>query len=82
MLSLFFSNLKCENLLLDKHNKLMVSDCGFTRAQIRQRGAPSSPSSSYVGKAEYATPEVLQGISSNALSAQKSNKRQTNLIII
>ncbi|KAI3389351.1 hypothetical protein SNEBB_010707 [Seison nebaliae] len=50
-------DLKCENLLLDIHNNIKVSDFGFAR-----RFMPNDLSTTYCGSAAYAAPEVLQGI--------------------
>ncbi|BFZ11994.1 hypothetical protein BsWGS_15035 [Bradybaena similaris] len=50
-------DLKCENLLLDYHNNLKVSDFGFSR-YFEDPGI----SKTFCGSAAYAAPEILQGI--------------------
>ncbi|KAI6654882.1 Testis-specific serine/threonine-protein kinase 1 [Oopsacas minuta] len=46
-------DLKCENLLLDKNNKLMIADLGFV---TREMGRLST----YCGSIAYVSPEVLR----------------------
>ncbi|XP_054770468.2 testis-specific serine/threonine-protein kinase 4-like [Lytechinus pictus] len=56
-------DLKCENLLLNKHNMLKITDFGFARSKMK----PSEPgktilSETYCGSYAYAPPEILRGI--------------------
>ena len=54
---LFDRDLKCENILLDGHNNIKVSDFGFARIL-----KPDDVSRTFCGSAAYAAPEILQGI--------------------
>ncbi|XP_076464188.1 testis-specific serine/threonine-protein kinase 2-like [Babylonia areolata] len=54
-------DLKCENLLLDYHNNIKVSDFGFAR--YYEDPSPNTLSKTFCGSAAYAAPEILQGIS-------------------
>ncbi len=55
---MFYSrDLKCENILLDTHNSLKVTDFGFARQLM-----PEDHSKTFCGSAAYAAPEILQGI--------------------
>ncbi|KAJ8309428.1 hypothetical protein KUTeg_014302 [Tegillarca granosa] len=49
-------DLKCENVLLDKQNRIKVSDYGFSRYFN-----PGDISKTFCGSAAYAAPEILQG---------------------
>lgn len=56
-------DLKCENLLLNKHNMLKITDFGFARSKMK----PAEPgrtilSETYCGSYAYAPPEILKGI--------------------
>jgi len=50
-------DLKCENILLDRHNNVKVSDFGFSK-DLLVGGAPSW---TFCGSSAYASPEILQG---------------------
>jgi len=50
-------DLKCENILLDRHNDVKVSDFGFTKELI----TGGAPSCTFCGSSAYASPEILQG---------------------
>lgn len=50
-------DLKCENILLDRHNNVKVSDFGFSK-DLMVGGAPSC---TFCGSSAYASPEILQG---------------------
>ncbi|XP_067942877.1 testis-specific serine/threonine-protein kinase 1-like [Watersipora subatra] len=50
-------DLKCENLLLDVHNNIKISDFGFAR-----RFENSETCRTFCGSAAYAAPEILQGV--------------------
>ena len=50
-------DMKCENLLLDAHNNVKISDFGFCRS-VEQGDLCKT----YCGSAAYAAPEILQGI--------------------
>jgi len=50
-------DLKCENILLDRHNNVKVSDFGFSK-ELLVGGAPSC---TFCGSSAYASPEILQG---------------------
>ncbi|XP_022089018.1 testis-specific serine/threonine-protein kinase 1-like [Acanthaster planci] len=49
-------DLKCENLLLDGHNNIKITDFGFSR-----RITKSDLSKTFCGSAAYAAPEILLG---------------------
>jgi len=53
-------DLKCENLLLFKNNKVKVADFGFARSCVDGEGKKIL-SQTYCGSAAYAAPEILRG---------------------
>nr|XP_039267547.1 testis-specific serine/threonine-protein kinase 1-like [Styela clava] len=53
-------DLKCENLLLDKENKLLLTDFGFSKSMIFNAGNVVL-SSTFCGSAAYAAPEIIRG---------------------
>jgi len=56
-ISMAHRDLKCENLLLDYHNNIKVTDFGFSRFYEEP-----ALSKTFCGSAAYAAPEILQGI--------------------
>jgi len=54
-------DLKCENLLLDKDHKLLLTDFGFSRPVIFNNNGSVNLSSTFCGSAAYAAPEIIQG---------------------
>lgn len=54
-------DLKCENLLLDKNNKLLLTDFGFSKTITYDPSGNASLSSTFCGSAAYAAPEIIQG---------------------
>lgn len=57
-------DLKCENLLLFKDNKVKIADFGFGRACVDADGRRIL-SETYCGSAAYAAPEILKGTKYN-----------------
>ncbi|XP_070576328.1 testis-specific serine/threonine-protein kinase 4-like [Ptychodera flava] len=55
-------DLKCENLLLNKHNNLKITDFGFARGNMKPREGRIILSETYCGSYAYAPPEILRGI--------------------
>lgn len=53
-------DLKCENLLLFKNNKVKIADFGFARSCVDADGKKIL-SQTYCGSAAYAAPEILRG---------------------
>lgn len=64
-LIIFRRDLKCENLLLGKDNKLILSDFGFCKFVNYDFNGNVEPSATFCGSAAYAAPETLQGKSNN-----------------
>ncbi|KAF6017109.1 hypothetical protein EB796_024582 [Bugula neritina] len=54
-------DLKCENVLLDKHNHVKITDFGFARANLTRPDGTRVLSRTYCGSYSYAAPEVLTG---------------------
>uniref|UniRef100_A0A3Q3FDS2 non-specific serine/threonine protein kinase n=1 Tax=Labrus bergylta TaxID=56723 RepID=A0A3Q3FDS2_9LABR len=57
-------DLKCENLLLDRHYNLKVCDFGFSK-RLMYRHGNMVLSETYCGSWSYAAPEVLRGLPYN-----------------
>ncbi|NXC48678.1 TSSK1 kinase, partial [Penelope pileata] len=55
-------DLKCENILLDEHLNVKLSDFGFSKHLSRDENGKVILSKTFCGSAAYAAPEVLQGI--------------------
>ncbi|PKK25970.1 testis-specific serine/threonine-protein kinase 2 [Columba livia] len=55
-------DLKCENILLDEHLNIKLSDFGFSKYLSRDENGKPILSKTFCGSAAYAAPEVLQGI--------------------
>ena len=60
-IDVFYRDLKCENLLLDKNNKLLLTDFGFSKTITYDSNGKASLSSTFCGSAAYAAPEIIQG---------------------
>ena len=60
ILCLHSRDLKCENILLDVHNNVKLTDFGFCRFY-----EVGNLSKTFCGSAAYAAPEILQGIPYN-----------------
>lgn len=54
-------DLKCENLLLDKDFKLLLTDFGFSKSMIFNDNGRVTLSNTFCGSAAYAAPEIIQG---------------------
>ncbi len=54
-------DLKCENILLDKHNNLKITDFGFARDRMKPVDGKVPLSQTYCGSYAYAPPEILTG---------------------
>lgn len=54
-------DLKCENVLLDKHYHLKVTDFGFAKRVPKVKNGEFKPSETYCGSYAYAPPEILKG---------------------
>ncbi|XP_078492914.1 testis-specific serine/threonine-protein kinase 3-like [Ciona intestinalis] len=54
-------DLKCENLLLDKNFKLLLTDFGFSKPMNTDARGRMVLSSTFCGSAAYAAPEIIQG---------------------
>ncbi|KYN32878.1 Testis-specific serine/threonine-protein kinase 4 [Trachymyrmex septentrionalis] len=55
-------DVKCENLLMDYHFNIKLSDFGFARGQMKLKNGEWSLSTTYCGSYAYASPEILRGI--------------------
>ena len=55
-------DLKCENLLLDEHNNLKITDFGFARNGMKPVNGKFPLSQTYCGSYAYASPEILSGV--------------------
>jgi serine/threonine protein kinase len=59
---LLFSDIKCENLLLDSNYTLKLIDFGFARNKMNGTdGKNMVYSKTYCGSYAYASPEILKG---------------------
>lgn len=54
-------DLKCENLLLDKDFKLLLTDFGFSKSMSYDPNGRITLSNTFCGSAAYAAPEIIQG---------------------
>jgi len=54
-------DLKCENLLLDKDFKLLLTDFGFSKSMDFDTNGRICLSNTFCGSAAYAAPEIIQG---------------------
>jgi serine kinase len=63
-LNIVHRDLKCENLLLFKNNKVKIADFGFGRLCVDNDGKKIL-SETYCGSAAYAAPEILKGTKYN-----------------
>lgn len=54
-------DLKCENLLLDKENNIIISDFGFARDNLTSATGKRKLCHTYCGSYAYAPPEILKG---------------------
>ncbi|CAL1682715.1 unnamed protein product [Lasius platythorax] len=55
-------DIKCDNLLMDHHFNIKLSDFGFARDQIKTKNGEWLLSTTYCGSYAYASPEILRGI--------------------
>nr|XP_012234101.1 PREDICTED: testis-specific serine/threonine-protein kinase 3-like [Linepithema humile]XP_012234102.1 PREDICTED: testis-specific serine/threonine-protein kinase 3-like [Linepithema humile] len=55
-------DIKCENLLMDYHFNVKLSDFGFARGQMKPKNGEWPLSTTYCGSYAYASPEILRGI--------------------
>lgn len=55
-------DIKCDNLLMDHHFNIKLSDFGFARDQIKTKKGEWLLSTTYCGSYAYASPEILRGI--------------------
>lgn len=56
-----FSDIKCENLLLDETYTLKLIDFGFARKDTRTTDQQVILSKTFCGSYAYASPEILKG---------------------
>ncbi|KAK3597561.1 hypothetical protein CHS0354_018155 [Potamilus streckersoni] len=63
--SIAHRDIKCENLLLDQHYTLKVSDFGFSKQVHKAKSGTVALSETYCGSYAYAAPELLKGIAYN-----------------
>ncbi|EZA61755.1 hypothetical protein DMN91_004290 [Ooceraea biroi] len=54
-------DIKCENLLMDHHFNIKLSDFGFARGQMKPKNGEWPLSTTYCGSYAYASPEILRG---------------------
>ncbi|XP_014203405.1 testis-specific serine/threonine-protein kinase 4-like [Copidosoma floridanum] len=55
-------DVKCENLLMDRHYNLKLSDFGFARNQMQPNNGVVALCETFCGSFAYASPEILRGI--------------------
>ncbi|XP_034948956.1 testis-specific serine/threonine-protein kinase 4-like isoform X2 [Chelonus insularis] len=55
-------DIKCENLLMDQHLNIKLSDFGFARGQMNPQDGSIILSETFCGSFAYASPEILRGI--------------------
>ena len=54
-------DMKCENILLDAHGNLKITDFGFARCDMMPSKGEFKLSETYCGSYAYAPPEILTG---------------------
>lgn len=57
-----FRDIKCENLLMDTHYRIKLSDFGFARNNMIKKNGQMKTSNTFCGSYAYASPEILKGI--------------------
>ncbi|XP_057324712.1 testis-specific serine/threonine-protein kinase 4-like [Microplitis mediator] len=55
-------DIKCENLLMDQHLNIKLSDFGFARGHMNKTDGTTILSETFCGSYAYASPEILRGI--------------------
>lgn len=65
-------DLKCENLLLDKEKKIIISDFGFARDNLTSTTGKRKLCHTYCGSYAYAPPEILKGMKLALFSLKKT----------